>query len=291
MQSSGEVNRRAIENFIKAGAFDCFAGTRKQKMAIYGQIMDQLHNSGKNSMAGQMSLFDIAGEDTKKQYEIPLPNVGEFDKELLLEFEKEVLGVYVSGHPLDEYMGLWKRIKTNTTLDFYNDEETDGPSVTDGANAVVGGIITEKKIKYTKTNQVMAFITLEDIAGTIEVIVFPKTYEANSAKLTEDAKVFIEGRVSLEEDRDAKLIASKVRTFEEIPKAVWIQFENRDKYEACEKQLDEIIASSDGQDEVKIYLSGTKQVKSLGRAKSICADRATMERLKEVFGKENVQLA
>ncbi len=290
MQESGEVNRRAIENFIKAGAFDCFAGTRKQKMTIYGQILDQLHTSGKNSMAGQMSLFDIAGDEVKKQYEIPLPNVGEFDKELLLEFEKEVLGVYVSGHPLDEYMGLWKRIKTNTTLDFYNDDETDGPAVTDGANAVVGGIITDKKIKYTKTNQVMAFITLEDKAGSVEVIVFPKTYESYSSQLAEDAKVFIQGRVSVEEDRDAKLIASRITTFDEVPKTVWIQFESRDKYEAGAAKLENIISSSDGRDEVKIYLKESKQVKSLGKSMSICANRPTLESLKEAFGKENVQI-
>jgi DNA polymerase-3 subunit alpha len=290
MQESGEVNRRAIENFIKAGAFDCFAGTRKQKMTIYGQIMDQLHNSGKNSMAGQMSLFDIAGEEVKKQYEIPLPKVGEFDKELLLEFEKEVLGVYVSGHPLDEYLALWKRIKTNTTIDFYLDDATGIPEVRDGSNAVIGGIITEKKIKYTKNNQVMAFITLEDKAGSVEVIVFPKTYESYSSRLSEDAKVFIEGRVSVEEDRDAKLIASKITTFDEVPKTVWIQFENRDRYEACEGKLNEIISSSDGRDEVKIYLKETKQIKSLGKSMSISANRPTLEGLKEAFGKDNVQV-
>jgi DNA polymerase-3 subunit alpha len=291
MESSGDVNKRAIENFIKAGAFDCFAGTRKQKMTIYGKIMDQLHSAGKNSMAGQISLFDIAGEDTKQQYEIPLPDVGEFDKELLLEFEKEVLGIYVSGHPLEEYMGLWKRVKTNTTTDFHLDDDTGMPDVRDGSTAVVGGIITSKTIKYTRNDQIMAFITLEDMVGTVEVIVFPKTYETNGSRLEEDSKIFVEGRISVEEDRDAKLIASKITTFDEVQKTVWIRFKNKEDYEAKEAQLQKIIAESDGRDEITVYLSDTKQVKKLGRASSIHADKNTVAMLCDAFGKENVQLA
>ena len=289
--AGGEVNRRAIENFIKAGAFDCFPGTRKQKMTIYGQIMDQLKGAGKNSMAGQMSLFDIAGEADKKQYEIPLPNVGEFDKELMLEFEKEVLGFYVSGHPLEEYVSLWKKKITNTTTDFYLDEETGAPAVRDGANAVIGGIISDKKIKYTKNDQVMAFITLEDLVGSVEVIVFPKTYEANAPRLNDDAKVFIEGRISVEEDRDAKLIASKITTFEEVPKTVWIRFADRASYDAKASALDSLIAGSDGHDEVAIYLTDTKQVKKLGRSQTIRADKDMLSILAEEFGKDNVQLS
>jgi DNA polymerase-3 subunit alpha len=289
--AGGEVNRRAIENFIKAGAFDCFPGTRKQKMTIYGQIMDQLKGAGKNSMAGQMSLFDIAGDADKKQYEIPLPNVGEFDKELMLEFEKEVLGFYVSGHPLEEYVSLWKKKITNTTTDFYLDEETGTPAVRDGANAVIGGIISDKKIKYTKNDQVMAFITLEDLVGSVEVIVFPKTYEANAPRLNDDAKVFIEGRISVEEDRDAKLIASKITTFEEMPKTVWIRFTDRASYDAKASVLDSLIAGSDGHDEVAIYLTDTKQVKKLGRSQTIRADKDMLSILAEEFGKENVQLS
>ncbi|MBR1642223.1 MAG: DNA polymerase III subunit alpha [Butyrivibrio sp.] len=289
--AGGEVNRRAIENFIKAGAFDCFPGTRKQKMTIYGQIMDQLKGAGKNSMAGQMSLFDIAGDADKKQYEIPLPNVGEFDKELMLEFEKEVLGFYVSGHPLEEYISLWKKKITNTTTDFYLDEETGAPAVRDGANAVIGGIISDKKIKYTKNDQVMAFITLEDLVGSVEVIVFPKTYEANAPRLNGDAKVFIEGRISVEEDRDAKLIASKIITFEEMPKTVWVRFADRASYDAKASVLDSLIAGSDGHDEVAIYLTDTKQVKKLGRSQTIRADKDMLSILADEFGKENVQLS
>ncbi|WP_026489745.1 DNA polymerase III subunit alpha [Butyrivibrio sp. XBB1001] len=285
-----DVNKRAVENFIKAGAFDCFEGTRKQHMTVYSQIMDQLHNSGRNVMAGQMTLFDFAGEEAKKEYEIPLPNVGEFPRELMLEFEKEVLGIYVSGHPLEEYVGMWKKKITNTTTDFYLDDESGSPEVQDGSTVTIGGIISEKKIKYTKNDQIMAFITLEDLVGSVEVIVFPKTYEANAGRLDEDAKVFIEGRVSVEDERDAKLIASKIQLFDEVAKTVWLRFPNKDTYESKVDALEKIIASSDGRDEISIYLTDTKQIKKLGRAKSIKADKVTLEALEELLGKENVQM-
>ncbi len=285
-----DVNKRAIENFIKAGALDCFEGSRKQLMTVYVQIMDQLHNSGRNSMAGQMSLFDFAGETEKKQYEVPLPDVGEFPRELLLEFEKEVLGIYVSGHPLEEYVGMWKKNITNTTADFYLDDETGVPNVKDNANAKIGGIISDKKIKYTKTDQVMAFLSLEDMVGTVEVIVFPKTYEANAPRLNTDTKVFIEGRVSVEEDRDAKLIASKITLFDEIARTVWIRFANIDEYSAKERELFSMLAESDGKDEVTVYLTDTKQVKKLGKGYTIKADKDMIEMLANAFGRENVQV-
>ncbi len=285
-----DVNKRAVENFIKAGAFDCFEGTRKQKMTIYSQIMDQLHNAGKNTMAGQITLFDIAGDGHKEQYKIPLPKVGEFPRELLLEFEKEVLGIYVSGHPLEEYISLWKKKITNKTSDFFIDTDSEEPIVEDNARAVIGGIITEKKIKYTKNDQIMAFITLEDLVGSVEVIVFPKTYESNAPRLNEDGKVFIEGRVSVESDRDAKLIASKITTFDEVPKTVWLRFASKEAYEEKAESLNKMLETSDGNDDVAIYLTDTKQIKKLGRSMSIRADRAMLELLSNFLGKENVQL-
>ncbi|MCR5671633.1 MAG: DNA polymerase III subunit alpha [Butyrivibrio sp.] len=287
--SAGDVNKRAVENFIKAGAFDCFEGTRKQQMTVYAQIMDRLHNSGKNSMAGQMSLFDLAGESEKKQYEVPMPDVGEFRRELLLEFEKEVLGIYVSGHPLEEYVSMWKKKITNTTTDFYLDDETGIPSVKDGANATIGGLVTEKKIKYTKNDQIMAFVTLEDLVGAVEVIVFPKTYEQCSQKINEDSKVFIEGRVSVEDDRNAKLIASKVMSFDEVPKTLWVRFKDKGEYEAASEKLETILKESDGKDNVAIYLSDSKQVKKLGPSMTVNS-AGIIERLQEEFGKESIKV-
>ena len=230
------------------------------------------------------------GEEAKKEYEIPLPNVGEFPRELMLEFEKEVLGIYVSGHPLEEYIGMWKKKITNTTTDFYLDDETGKPVVTDNSNVVIGGIISEKKIKYTKNDQIMAFLTLEDLVGSVEVIVFPKTYEANAPRLNEDAKVFIEGRVSVEDERDAKLIASKIQLFDEVSKTVWLRFPNKEDYESKCESLNRLIATSDGRDEISIYLTDTKQIKKLGKSQTIKADKETLEALEEFLGKENVQV-
>ena len=286
----GGVNKKAVESFIKAGALDCFGYTRKEMMGVYLDVMDATHARQKNNMAGQMTLFDFASETDKKQYEIPLPNVGEFPRELLLEFEKEVLGIYVSGHPLEEYVAIWKKKITNTTTDFYLDEDTGVPAVKDNSTVTIGGIISDKKIKYTKHDQIMAFLVLEDLVGSVEVIVFPKTYEANAQRLNVDAKVFIEGRVSVEDERDAKLIASKIQLFDEVQKTVWLRFPDKEAYEAKAFELNKLISESDGRDEVAIYLTGTKQIKKLGKAFTIKADKELLSRLEELLGKENVQV-
>ena len=148
-----------------------------------------------------------------------MPDVGEYDQEMLLAFEKEVLGIYVSGHPLEEYSDLWMKYMTHTTNDFAFDEETRTTKVVDNATAVVGGMIVDKKIKYTKNDKVMAFITLEDLVGNMEIIVFPKDYEKYGDLLREDAKVFVKGRVSIEEEKDGKMICEQVVDFEKAKEA------------------------------------------------------------------------
>ncbi|MCD7836410.1 MAG: DNA polymerase III subunit alpha [Lachnospiraceae bacterium] len=208
-----EVNKRAIENFIKAGALDSLGGTRKQFMSVYARILENITKDKKSNFAGQLSLFDIADDDTKEEFDVKMPDVGEYDRETMLEFEKEVLGIYISGHPLEEYQELWQRHITNMTNDFLLDEETNQVKVNEKASAVIGGLVSDKKIKYTKNNKVMAFISIEDLVGAVEVIVFPKDYERYSTVLTEDEKVFIKGRVSVEEDKDAKLICEQIVTF------------------------------------------------------------------------------
>ena len=213
-----DVNKRAIENFIKAGALDSLGGTRKQCMSVYVQILDHIVKDKKNNLAGQMTLFDIAGEEDKEEFDIRMPDVGEYPKEMMLAFEKEVLGIYVSGHPLEEYQELLQKYTTCRSGDFALDEETGQVAVRDRDTAVIGGMVAEKTIKYTKNNQVMAFISLEDLVGNVEVVVFPKDYEQYSALLTEDSKIFIKGRISVEEDKDAKLICEQIVSFEEAVK-------------------------------------------------------------------------
>ena len=220
MSDKKEMNKRAIENLIKAGAMDGLGGTRKQFMSVYVQIADHIAHDKKNNLAGQISLFDIAGEEDKEEFDIRMPNVGEYSKEMLLGFEKEVLGVYVSGHPLEEYQELWQNCISNTAGDFALDEESgEVELVKDQANAVIGGLIADKNVKYTKNDKIMAFLNVEDLIGNVEVVVFPQVYERYNTLLTEDAKVFILGRVSLEEDKDGKLICDQIISFEDAQAA------------------------------------------------------------------------
>ena len=285
-----DVNKRAIEHFIKSGAFDSFGCTRRQLMSVYVQILDSIQNGKKGVMSGQMSLFDIVSEEEKAELEIKMPDVGEYDKELLLSFEKEVLGFYVSGHPMEEYEALWSKYITAKTTDFYLDEETHRTVVEDGSRATIGGMIMDKKIKYTKNDQIMAFLTVEDMVGSVEVIVFPKDYEKNSYKLTDENKVFIQGRVSVEEERDGKLISEKITAFDEIPRKVWLKFPNMDSYISQEKQLFDSIAQSDGNDSIVIYLEDSKQMKTLPPNRNIKADGEVLERLRGMLGENNVRV-
>ena len=288
--SGKEVNKRTIENFIKAGAFDSLGGTRKQFMMIYVQVLDTVNQEKKSSITGQMSLFDIMGEEEKKSFEIRLPDVGEYGREMKLAFEKEVLGVYISGHPLEEYEQSWRKHITAVTTDFNPDEETGNPSVSDGSRQVVGGMITEKTIKYTKNNKVMAFLTLEDLVGTVEVVVFPRDYEKNSHLIEQDAKVFIQGRVSAEDDRASKLICERVLPFDQMPRQLWIQFASRREYEHQVQELYDILRQSDGNDQVVVYLKQERMMKQLPAARSVRIDQDLLDSLTNRYGAGNVKV-
>lgn len=285
-----DLNKRAIENFIKAGALDSLGGTRKQFMSIYAGILDHMQQDKKNNMAGQISLFDIVSEDEKENYDIKLPDVGDYTKETSLSFEKEVLGIYVSGHPLEEYEGLWKKHITATTADFMLDEETDKVNVTDGQSVVIGGMITEKKIKYTKNDKVMAFLTLEDLVGNVEVIVFPRDYEKNAVYLEEDSKVFIKGRISVEEEKDGKLICESITPFEKIPRKLWIKFPDKESFEKNKNKLMGILNESEGKDAVVIYIEQPKQVNQLPFNRNVEAGAELIQQLSALFDEENIKI-
>ena len=285
-----EVNKRTIENFIKSGAFDGLGGTRKQFMMIYIQILDSVNQEKKSSMSGQMSLFDIMGEEERKSFEIKLPDVGEYSRETKLAFEKEVLGVYISGHPLEEYEQSWRKNISAVTSDFYPDEETGQPHVLDGSKQIVGGMITEKIIKYTRNNKIMAFLTLEDLVGTMEIVVFPRDYEKNAHMMEVDAKVFIQGRVSAEDDKPSKLICEKISSFESIPKEIWIQFEGKTEYEQQVHHLYELLGNSDGNDQVVVFLKKERMMKRLPASRSVLINNSLVETLTREYGTENVKV-
>ena len=288
--SGREVNKRTIENFIKAGALDGLEGNRRQKMMIYGSLLDALNQEKKTTMAGQMTLFDIAPEEDKAEYEIKLPNVEEYDKEVLLGFEKEVLGIYISGHPLEEYMERLKKNTNAVTTDFVLDEETGTLKVSDGAKVCIGGMITDKVIKYTKNNKAMAFITLEDLVGTVEIIIFPKDYERYAKYLENDAKVFVEGRVTAEEDRNGKLICEKIISFDEVKRELWLQFPSKSDFEEKEGALYGKMMDADGSEHVVIYLAAEKQMKRLPENRNVAITKELLEELGNFLGKDNVKV-
>ena len=284
------LNKRTIENLIKAGALDTLGGTRKQFMSIYVQIVDHVTQEKKNSMVGQMTLFDLVSEDQKEEFQIRMPDVGEYSKETLLAFEKEVLGIYVSGHPLEAYEEKWKKSISATTADFQLDEETGHTKVHDGAKEIIGGMITEKTIKHTKTNQMMAFITVEDLLGTVEVVVFPRDYEKNRDYLEADSKVFVRGRVSEEDDKPSKMICEKIIPFERTKKELWIQFPDKATFLDEEQIVYGYLADSDGDDEVMIYCAKERAVKKLPKNRNIGINEQILSRLMNHFGEKRVKV-
>lgn len=284
------VNKRTMESFIKSGALDSLPGTRRQKMSIYISVMDGVNQERKNTLSGQMSLFDFAAPEEQEELDVVMPDVGEFDKEMILAFEKEVLGVYISGHPLEEYEELMRRSVTRTTADFIPADGEEMPKVKDQERAVIGGMIVARTVKTTRTNSLMAFITIEDMYGTAEVIVFPKDYEKNRLLLEEDRKVFVQGRATVEEDKPAKLICSRIIPFDELDQSLWLQFETKERYREEEPWIFETLAGYDGKDEVNIYVSGDRATKKLPGSHSTKVCRELLQKFYDRFGQENVKV-
>ena len=284
------MNKRVVENLIKAGALDCLGGTRKQFMSIYLQIVEQVNQEKKYAMSGQMTLFDLVGEEHKADFQIKMPDVGEYARENMLAFEKEVLGIYISGHPLQDYEENWKKMISATTADFQPDEETGRTKVHDGERAIIGGMISERTVKATKTNQMMAFITIEDLLGTVEVVVFPRDYEKNRALLEVDEKVFIKGRVSEEDEKASKLICEQVIPFEKKKKELWIQFPDKNSYLENEQIVDGYLADSEGEDEVVIYCQSERAVKRLPKNRNIQINPQVLSRLMNHYGEKRVKV-
>jgi DNA polymerase-3 subunit alpha len=293
------INKRAIENLIKAGAMDNLDGNRRSMVMIYAQYVDEINKDKKNNVAGQMTLFDMGQtEEEKNQVAVKMPDMDEFDKDMLLGFEKEVLGIYVSGHPLEDYSGLMNKNVTALSTEFMLPEEAESaeegaallPSIEDEKQVVIGGMITAKNVKFTRNNQPMAFLTVEDLVGSVEVIVFPRIYEKYRELLNEDQKVFIYGHAQVKEDANAQLIADQLLGFEEVPRNVWIQFENMADYNAKEENLREIIKDMDGRDGIVIYLKAEKQMKKLPPNYNILANRENLNALIHAYSEENVKV-
>jgi len=288
--SGKEVNKRTVESFIKAGAFDSSFGTRKQLMQVYVGVMEGVTQQRKKDTEGQISFSEWMGEENKQEFEVRLPNVGEYTKEELLNFEKEVLGVYISGHPLEQYMSVLQKNTTADTLAFQLDEETGEVKANDGDTVTLGGMISGITRKTTKTNTTMAFLTLEDLLGTVEIIVFPRDYERYRGLIMEDAKVLIKGRVAAEEDKAAKLICTEIISMDDLPRELWIRFQNKEEFLAQEEKLYEMLAGSDGKQEVVIYLNEERAVKRLPRNRCVELSGNLLDTLKKAYGEEQIKV-
>ena len=293
--STKEINKKSMEGFIKSGALDGLEGNRNQKFLIYNKILEQVNREKKDSMTGQMTLFDFAAEDTelKKQDKIPFPNVEEFPREELLAYEKEVLGIYISGHPLEEYQELIEKNITHKSLEFLNEETEDSGKenkLYDGESVVIGGMIMAKTVKTTRTNSLMAFLTLEDLYGTVEVIVFPRDYDKYRVYLEEDQKVLIRGRVNVEEDKPAKLICQEIIPFSTIPGELWIQFEDKKQYMGEEERLLRTLLPFEGNNRVCIYCRKEKVIKKLPMNRNVSLETELMGQLEALYSKENIKV-
>ena len=287
--SNREVNKRTLESFIKSGALDSLPGTRKQKLYVSSELLENKAREKKTVMEGQMSFFDIAPEEDKGNFQVSFPDVGEFDKETLLAFEKETLGIYVSGHPMEAYQELWQKNVTARTSDFIVDE--DGHTVVeDNSIVVVGGMITAKKVKTTRTSQLMAFVSLEDMVGTVEALVFPKIYEKNKQYLTEDSKVFLRGRASIGDDPVGKLVCEEVIPFSAIPNELWLQFEDQEFYERTVDSVMAVLRESEGKDRVVMYLKKERKLRRLSSSWAIDAQGRLLEELYTLLGEKNVKV-
>ena len=287
--TSKEINKRTIENLIKSGALDSLGATRRQLMMVYAYVLDEVTREKKENVTGQMSLFDFFSEEEKKEYEIQYPDVGEFEMAQKLAFEKEVLGIYVSGHPLQDYMASMEKQITAKSTDFEPDEESGLAVVKDGRNYIVGGLISNVTVKLTKTNQNMAFVTLEDLYGTVEVILFPRDYQKYRDLLVMDTGVYVRGRASVSEE-NGKLVAETVISMDAVPTEIWIQVENIGCFQEKRDMLYNIIRRAPGDREIIIYSREEKAVKRLPSYENISGEAPVLEELQNLFGEKNIKL-
>ncbi len=286
---SKEVNRRTVENFIKSGALDSMPGNRRQKVMVAPEILDRKIRDKKNALEGQMTLFDFAGEDDRKQYQITMPDVPEYPREELLAFEKELLGVYVSGHPLEEYLETWKSSITAKTSDFLVDEESGEAIVKDNDRVTIGGMIAGKVIKTTRTGKMMAFVTIEDMVGAVEVLFFPRDFELCRNELVDEARVFVRGRVSLGEEPVGKLICEQLVPFDQVPRDLWLKFPDKKAYDEKQNKVMEVLHEAEGNDTVIIYLEKERAKKVLPANWRVSARGPVLDRLYELLGEKNVK--
>ena len=292
------INKRLVESLIRCGAFDSLGALRSQLMAVYEKTLDSISQDRKRNVAGQVSLFAELGSESPRAYKTDsLPDIEEFPKKILLSMEKEMTGVYISGHPLDEYKEVLEGYHTTQDiLALHNTDEHEmmnssfASNLTENSAITLGGIITNKKIQYTRNNSVMAFITLEDLYGAIEVIVFPLVYSKYASLLEEDKTVTIKGRISLREDEDPKIICNEVETLtNHMSKKLYIKIES-DKDPKIQDEVSEVLKKYKGNIPVYLYMESTQKTYKSNPDLWVRRDSGLLQELSSVLGEKCVKM-
>lgn len=289
-----DMNKRAVEALIKCGAFDSMGIRRSQLLNVYEEVIDGEAQQQRRIIPGQLSLFDDAAPA-----EIVFEDIAEFDKKMILKMEKETIGMYLSGHPMEEYMGKVEKISKFNIGSVLSAVERgeDGSynvvagAVVDGQEIKLCGVVSSRKNKTTKNNTQMAFIRLEDLFGSIEVIIFAKTLIQYSALLQEENMVVIEGKVSLREEEESKILCERVFMLDSINAEDKKLFIRLPTYDAEKISLiKQIAAASRGNIPTCIYLEDTKKRMSASKEFWISGEKEQLKRYFDEFGEENVKL-
>ena len=283
------VNKKCIECLIKAGTFDDFKETRKTLLASFEGIINTIINEGKRSLKGQVTMFDLGNNEEKlEEIKYNYIKLSEFSERELLSMEKEMLGLYISGHPLESVRPELERQTNINTLKIIKINEGEEELYKDGQNVKYGGIITAVKKKYTKNNNIMAFVTIEDLYGNLEIIVFESCYNRVSNILMEDNIVIVDGRLSIREDEEVKIVANNIRELkkEEGRKTLNIDISNMSD-EQKQKLKGAIKFFNGEKNNIEILIKDGEEIKRSG---NIYLTLEILEELKKIVGKEKVEV-
>ena len=301
----GTINKRAVESLIKAGALDSFKVYRSKLLAVYEKIMDGVSGERKRNIDGQISLFGL-DEENSSMPEIKYPDIKEFNKKHILSMEKEMTGIYLSGHPLDEY-GKSLKVQTTTTISnifkVYEameeniakgislDDMSSEMPIKDNQTVILGGILTEVNQKVTRNNTIMAFLKLEDLSGEIEVIVFPRTLDRVRESINEDALVTIKGRISLKEDEPPKLICEKIEGLEKVDSnKIYIRVNDAKEAKILANEIKNTFNQYKGETAVYIFNNELRKSYRLSRECWLDLNSDAITILKEKLGDDNVKV-
>ncbi|NFM46271.1 DNA polymerase III subunit alpha [Clostridium botulinum] len=291
------INKRLVESLIKAGAFDCLKVYRSKMLAVFEKIMDGIQKQKRNNIEGQVNLFIDIMDNKESSIDIKYPNIKEFDKKYILQMEKEMTGLYFSGHPLEEYEETLKIQTSHLISDIIPKESLEGnlvdtiSSIKDGDKVVVGGMITHVSKKLTRNNDMMAFIVLEDLYSSIEVIVFPKIFNMARNIINEDEVVLLKGRVSLREDEQPKLICEFMEPLVKInSEKLYILVEEKKDIKIKLQEIKGVFLQHKGN--IPVYFCTNKERKKfrIDRELWVNGSRELMDNLRNMFGEDNVKI-